>query len=68
MSADVTLKLTPIQAKVLFNTVDGAADAGACEGGNTPQEAEALTDIMSKLLKQHGKWRDTQLTKGENWP
>jgi glycerate-2-kinase len=60
----ITLRLTPAQAKILFNTVDGAADAGACVGGNTKQEARALESISHKLLAQHDAWRDTKIQKG----
>lgn len=60
----ITLKLTPTEAKILWNVVDGASDAGACDGGNTEQETDALSDISSKLLKQHSKWKDVPLDKG----
>lgn len=60
----ITIKLTPIQAKILFNTIDGAADAGACVGGNTPTETEAYETIMRKLLVYHNKWKNVQLEKG----
>lgn len=60
----ITLKLTPIQAKVLFNCVDGAADAGACKDGNTRQEARAYDEIMTKLLAKHEEWKSVQLDKG----
>jgi hypothetical protein len=60
----ITIKLTPIQAKVLWNTVDGASDAGACEGGCTPQEARALNAISDKLIKHHDKWKSVRLDQG----
>lgn len=46
----VTLKLTERQALLLWNIIDGAADAGACEGGLTPDEQSLLSDISEKLL------------------
>lgn len=52
----ITLKLTPKQAKILWQTIDGAADAGACEGGLTKDEAEALGTIIKKLMKTHALW------------
>jgi len=58
------IDLTPVQARVLFNVCDGQADAGACEGGNTPQEQEALRAIMGKLLKQHSQWKGVRLDQG----
>lgn len=59
----ITLKLTPIQAKVVFNTLDGQGDAGACEGGNTKTEARAIEDVMTKLLKHHDDWRGADIIK-----
>jgi len=61
---DITLRLTPVQARVLWNVVDGAADAGACKGGNTRQEADALTRISGKLLDQHDRWKGVKLQQG----
>jgi len=61
MAGRITLTLTPMQAKVLWNTVDGAADAGACEDGNTPVEAQALRDIMEKMLPHVHKWKGLKL-------
>lgn len=55
--AHVALKLTPRQARILFNTVDGAADAGACADGLTPDESRALQQVMTKLLAQHDRWK-----------
>lgn len=60
----IKLTLTPTQAKILFNVVDGASDAGACEGGCTPQEQRALGQIMTKLLDRHDAWKDVRLDKG----
>jgi hypothetical protein len=62
--ANVSLSLTPIQAKVLFNTVDGASDAGACEGGLTKQEQSALASVMDKLISQHDRWKAVRLDDG----
>jgi|WetSurMetagenome_2_1015567.scaffolds.fasta_scaffold430908_2 hypothetical protein len=58
------LELTPIQAKVLFNTVDGAADAGSCSDGCTKQELKALQSIMTKLLAMRNEWKDIKLDPG----
>lgn len=57
----VSLTLTPEQAKILFNCIDGAADAGACEGGNTQQETRALQEVSEKLRRQQAKWLNTRL-------
>lgn len=57
------IELTAIQAKVLFNTIDGAADAGSCADGCTKQELAALGQIMNKLLKQKDEWINTKLDK-----
>ena len=46
----VILKLTPREAKTLWDTVDGQSDAGACRGGNTSEEQEDMREIMNKLL------------------
>jgi len=48
--AHVVLKLTPRQAKLLWDIVDGAADAGACDDGLTAQEQRTLSQISDKLL------------------
>lgn len=53
----VTLKLTPRQARVLWQTIDGAQDAGACKDGLEPEERRALSAIDDKLLAQHSKWK-----------
>lgn len=59
--AETILKLSPTEAKILFNTVDGAADAGACRDGNTQQEQDVMESIMQKLQRHSAKWRDTIL-------
>lgn len=64
MSKYITINLTPIQARILWAVVYGASDAGACEGGNTPQEAKALNQITDKLVKHHSKWKDVEVDKG----
>lgn len=57
MSDKITLTLTPYQARVLWGVIDGAMDAGACEGGLEPKESDALNAIDDKLLKHHSKWK-----------
>lgn len=57
MAAIITIKLTPLQALVLWQIIDGAADAGACEDGLRPYEAKALEAVTDKLLSQHDKWK-----------
>lgn len=59
--AGISITLTPVQARILYNTIDGASDAGACEDGNTPQEAEALEEISGKLLRHYSKWKGVHL-------
>lgn len=61
MSESIKITLTPVQARVLWAVVYGASDAGACEGGNTPQEAKALEEIDAKLIKHHAKWKGVVL-------
>jgi len=58
------IEITPIQAKVLFNTVDGASDAGSCKDGCTKQELRALQQIMEKLLAHHAEWKNIRLDPG----
>ncbi len=50
----ITIRLTAYQRKVLWGVVDGAADAGACEGGLSPGERSALNIISEKLLGIRG--------------
>lgn len=52
----ITLKLTPRQARILWAILDGQADAGACEGGNRPEEARAIASMTGKLNAQIDKW------------
>lgn len=54
---EVNLRLTPLQARILWNIIDGAADAGACADGLTAEESEACHQITMKLLKHHDKWK-----------
>lgn len=60
----VTIKLTPYQARVLWNVIDGAADAGACEGGLDEGEANALEEVSEKSLSKHRLWAYALCTKG----
>lgn len=60
----ITITLTPIQAKILWNTIDGALDAGACEDGCTEQESTALEQINDKLIKHLEKWKTIRLIAG----
>lgn len=55
------ITLTPAEAKVLYNTCDGQADAGACKGGNTPEEADALVSVMRKLDRHRASWIDADI-------
>lgn len=59
----IDIKLTPRQALVLFNILDGAADAGACDDGLYPDEARALQQVQDKLLTQHALWKDASYRK-----
>ncbi len=54
----ITLSLTPYQAKILWGVVDGAADAGACQGGNSERETAALVRIGDLLINNRAKWKD----------
>lgn len=47
---ELTLKLTPRQAHILWTIVDGATDAGACAEGLTDEENFILSPIRTKLL------------------
>lgn len=60
MASKITITLSPYQARVLWGVIDGAMDAGACEGGLEPEESEALNAIDDKLLKHHPKWKDAK--------
>jgi len=44
----LTLKLTERQAKLVWDIIDGARDAGA-DGGLTPAEQRTLGDVMGKM-------------------
>lgn len=57
---DLSIRLTPYQAKILWGIVDGAVDAGACKDGLSERESDALNSVTEKLLKHHGKWRDAK--------
>lgn len=46
----VILKLTPRQAKLVWDILDGAADAGACADGLTPMERRTIEQVTNKLL------------------
>lgn len=48
----VTIRLSPAQAKLVWGFVDGALDAGACEGGITAKERAALLRTSEQLLAQ----------------
>lgn len=54
----IKLTLTPLEAAMIWNLVDGQSDAGACEGGNTPSETKALHSLSDKLSSHIGKFRD----------
>lgn len=54
----ITLRLTPYQRKVLSEIVDGAQDAGACEGGLSKTEANALHSIFMRLIGSSEKSTD----------
>jgi hypothetical protein len=57
MAKHITIRLTPRQARVLFEIVDGAADAGACEGGLTKDESRALGSVTEKLMAERALWQ-----------
>ena len=44
-----TLKLTARQAQLVWDILDGAGDAGACEDGLTLMERQSLDQVMGKL-------------------
>lgn len=48
----VTLRLTPKQARILWQIVDGAQDAGACAGGLTQEEQDALEVVVTQILRK----------------
>lgn len=54
----ITLTLTPTEAALVWNLADAQADAGACEGGNTPLETTTLQSVMGKLLPYHPRFRE----------
>jgi hypothetical protein len=46
----ITIRLTPRQARVLWGVVDGALDAGACDGGLDAKESAALSAVSRKII------------------
>ena len=48
--AHVNLKLTPRQAKLLWDTLDGALDAGSCKDGLSSVEKQGMRQILEKLI------------------
>lgn len=59
----INIKLTPRQALVMFNILDGAADAGACDDGLYQDEARAIQQVLDKLLTQYMLWKDASYRK-----
>jgi len=50
MSKQYKITLTERQFQLVWDILDGAGDAGACEGGFTPEERKTLDSIGDKLL------------------
>lgn len=55
--ATIKIELTPRQALILWKIIDGAADAGACDDGLYVAEAQALHQIVDKLMSQRALWK-----------
>ncbi|MBP7619342.1 MAG: hypothetical protein KA745_00120 [Gemmatimonadales bacterium] len=47
----VTFRLSAAHAKALWGIIDGAADAGACQGGLTPVENAACQRFLDQYYK-----------------
>lgn len=45
----LTIKLTAREAHIVRGFLDGCLDAGACEGGITPEERDALLKVADAL-------------------
>lgn len=62
--AQIKISISPESAFVLWGVIDGALDAGACEGGLEPYEREALLSVTEKLLKKHDLWKSASPKSG----
>jgi hypothetical protein len=56
MTPKVLIRLTPEQAQIVMLNADGWLDAGACKGGLSQEEREALKSLCEQI--------NTQLAKG----
>ena len=52
MAKRVTITLTEAKARHVWAILDGASDAGACEGGLTPAERKAIQSAIDQILDQ----------------
>lgn len=48
----VVVRLTPEEADLIWRNADGWSDAGACEGGLTEAEHEALGELQDQISRQ----------------
>lgn len=48
----VVIRLSPANARLLAENADGWLDAGACDGGLTPTEREALLSTYQQIMRQ----------------
>jgi hypothetical protein len=48
----VKILLSEKNARLLAQNIDGWSDAGACEGGLTPDERKALNSIYDQIMRQ----------------
>jgi hypothetical protein len=47
----LTMKLTAREANIVWGLLDGALDAGQCEGGLSAEETEAASKVADALLR-----------------
>ena len=48
----VTIKLSDSEARLVWGILDGAADAGACEGGLSQEEHQAVWKAIDQIVEQ----------------
>ena len=55
----ISIRLTADQWRWVYGVLDGQLDAGACEDGNYPVEADALRVAANKIMRAVGALRPT---------
>lgn len=62
---EIVIRLTPDQARLLAQNIDGLMDAGACEGGLTEAENKALRKAYDQIMKQLQRQKATLCRKSK---